>query len=118
MLDDPKSNRVAELGAEVEELRDKLEEVEEERERLARAPNCTIAPASWMTSRVLLGPRLVGSLKAWLRDSSARDPLPPDETADLAAAVLRRIVRVGPVGLAVAVLPIVLLSRQNLPVRD
>ena len=44
---------------------------------------------------MLVGRPLVDSLKAWLRARSLSDPLPVDETAEVMAAVLRRVVRVG-----------------------
>jgi len=64
-----------------------------------------------------MGPGLFGSLKAWLHKLEQwrpRQPLPVNETAELGAAILRRVIRVGGLGLAVAALPMLMLVWQNL----
>ena len=63
---------------------------------------------------VFVGPRLVLSVRAWL-EAFLTSPraLPVEETAQLGAAVIRRMLAIGLVGGVVTSLPIVLLYQQN-----
>ncbi len=121
MPDRSHADRVAELERENEELRTNLEEVEAEKEHLARARTRVAGFATGLASRALLGPGLVGRLKVWLHKLEQwrpRKPLPVDETAELGAAILRRVIRVGLFGLLVGALPVILLLWQNFLIRE
>ncbi|MCP4547312.1 MAG: pentapeptide repeat-containing protein [bacterium] len=67
---------------------------------------------------VLFGPRLVASLRSWLSKTSPELPLPVDETAELAAAVIRRMISIGLIGLLFASIPSILLWKQNRLFKD
>ena len=126
------ASKVRELTAEVEQLCAELDQRDSALERQAaelvkrqteldKANRFRARMAGFATGsavRVLLSEPLVNSLKAWLRARTLRDPLPVDETAEVLAAVLRRVVRVGWVGLAVASLPIVVLVWQSFMMRE
>ena len=62
---------------------------------------------------VFLGPGLVTAARKFFQRASVRDPLPVDQTADLFAAIVRRGLAVGVLGLLIAAIPISLLWRQN-----
>ncbi len=107
-------DRVAELEAENRELQAELERLRGERERAAQV----VKGAGGLGTRLLLGRRLRQSFRAWLEAKSLRDPLPADETADVLAAIVRRVVRVGIIGLLVAALPGLLLVWQSFLMRE
>jgi|GEM_PF-3511470 len=102
--------RIAELKAENEGLRDRVEELVAEREMAKKATSRVAALGAYL----FIGPRLVDTFRKWLEAKSFTNPLPAEETAHLGAAIVRRIIRVGWIGLAVASLPIVLLFWQNM----
>lgn len=69
----------------------------------------------WIAGLILTGPRLVKSIRDWLLKSTPSNPLPIDETAALAAAIIRRLISVGLIGL---LFPSGLLIWQNLLIRS
>lgn len=101
----------------VEPGTDELERLRQENHRLRRERDLYRQEHKLLAggaTLVLFGPRLVASLKAWLRKTSRDNPLPVDETAELGAAIIRRMLGVGFVGLFfAAILPTWLLWNQN-----
>lgn len=71
---------------------------------------------------VLFGPRLTGSIRAWIIASTLDDPFPREEFAEVVAAILARIVRVGLVSIllaeAVLIWQNLLIHRQNIYFRE
>ena len=98
------------------ELRERVADLEK---RLERSESLPQRFTKWRSVAVLAiaGPELRGAFKAWVEAKTLRDPLPADETADVAAAIVRRVTRVSLAGLAVAILPTVLLIWQNWEMR-
>ena len=99
----------ADLRAENSDLRAQLRQLKAER-RLAGKLASAVASV-W--SLILFGPRLVISLQAWLEAKNASDPLPTEETAALGAAVLRRLLKVGVLGIIIAAVPLAMAYWQN-----
>ena len=113
----PDAPDVRDLVAEVERLRAELARRDED---LAKANRLRARVAGFATGsavRVLLSGPLVDSIETWIRARSLRDPVPPRETAEVMAAIVRRVIRVGLVGLAVASLPMVVLVWQGFMMR-
>ena len=124
-MGDTDASKVRELTAEVERLRAELDEqvaavkardaALERAERTARAGGFVARFAA----RTYLSSSLVDSIKAWLRArKTVRDPLPVDETAEMLAAMFRRVINVGIVGIVVAGLPLAVLLWQSLLMRE
>ncbi len=113
----PPEDRVAELETENEELRSRLERLEKQQERAARAGKAV----GGLGARILAGPELRASSRAWFEKLSKIEmprELASPETADLATALVRRVVRVGIAGLLLAALPVILLLWQNFLIRE
>lgn len=53
----------------------------------------------WASGLIFFGPRLVDSIRNWLLKATYSNPIPTNETAEVAAAIIRRIVRAGTIGL-------------------
>ncbi len=106
--------RIARLEEENERLHAENEQLRKEQTDAAQA----VKSAGGLATRVLLGRRLRRSFRDWLNAKSLRDPLPADESADVLAAIVRRVIRVGMVGLLVAVLPGAFLLWQNVLIRE
>jgi uncharacterized protein YjbI with pentapeptide repeats len=106
--------RVVKLEQENRDLQDELERLRREREQAAKV----VQGGAGLVARIFLGRRLRESFRAWLKAKSLRDPLPTDETADVLAAIVRRFVRVGIVGLVLAALPGGFLLWQSLLLRE
>lgn len=104
----------SELRQENAELRARLERFETQLERERAA----VRRVGWFGLRLFVGRDLHSAFRDWLQAKSIRDPLPVDQTATLAAALVRRLMRVSFVGLLVAALPIGLLIWQNLLFRE
>lgn len=102
--------RIARLEEENELLRAENEKLRQERDTAAQA----VKGAGGIAARMLLGRRLRTSFREWLKVKTLRDPLPADETADVLAAIVRRVIRVGIVGLIAAALPGIFLLWQNI----
>lgn len=66
---------------------------------------------------ILLGPSVVSSIRAFADSWSPTKPFPKEPAVQLVAALLRRWVFLGILGLVVGLLPIVLLWWQNLLIR-
>ena len=111
MADEDQVDRIAELEGEVERLREELAKRDRRQKRLALG---TLG----VGGRLLLGKDLRSSFRDWLTAKSLRDPLPSEETAEVLAAVVKRIVRVGFVGFVLALLPGAFLVWQNLLIRS
>lgn len=110
--------RCEELERLNKELQFELDELRDEREANVQAARSAAA----LGARVLVGNELRQSFKAWLEAKSLRDPLPGDETADVLAAVVRRVVRVKWTGMIIAfvvgAIPASFLFWQNLLIQD
>ncbi len=110
-------DRVAELEQENEVLRSSLERLEKQQERAAQARKV----AGGLGARILAGPELWASSRAWFEKlSKIESPreLASPESADLVTALVRRVVRVGIVGLVLAALPAVFLLTQTYLLRE
>ncbi len=95
---------------------DGLQALEEENAHLRRENRLLLAgyqAGGGLVALVLLGPGLLKAARRYFRRARAGDPLPPDETAELFAAIVRRVSAVGALGLLVAAIPTLLLWRQN-----
>ncbi len=110
MTVDQEGPTVAKLIEENEQLRLQVEEFLKKKEAAVRGRRRALGYAG----RVFLGRELRSSARAWFAAASRKAPLPPDETADLLAAVVRRVIRVGAVGIIAAIAPGVLLFWQSL----
>lgn len=106
--------QIEELKGKIIQLQKKIEILRQQNQRLSRFQTRVAGFAVGVAARILLGPRLVASLQAWLRAKSLEDQLPVHETADLGAAILRRVIRIGFYTIALATLPAGLLIWQNL----
>ena len=102
------------LREENEQLRTELAQQRVLAEKATRFRSRIAGFATGFTIRILLSRALVDTLKAWLRARSYQNPAPVDETAELLAAIVRRVIRVGWIGLAIAALPMSLLVWQNI----
>ena len=60
---------------------------------------------SWFTTRVVLGAELRDSFRSWFTTALTHRKIDPIETADAAAAVVGRIVRVGLIAILLVLLP-------------
>jgi hypothetical protein len=105
------------LRAVVRQLENENRELRERLGNLSRRRTKVAGFAIGLASRWLLGPSLANSIKHWSRAKTLSNPLPLDETSELAAAVIRRFTRIGLVGLLIAILPIALLAWQNRLIR-
>ncbi len=110
--------RVVELEGQVNQLQAELRNLRDQNKYLSRIRTRIAGFAIGVAARILLGPRLVASLRAWLKAKSLGDPFPLDQTADLGAALLSRAIRVGFGALVLAAVPAALLIWQNLLLRN
>lgn len=101
--------RLEERDREVEDLRAELARRDEHRRRAGRL---ALAGGSF-AARIVAGRGLTKAVRRWFEAKTLADPAPVEETADLAAAIIRRVLRVGAIGLVVAALPTILLIWQN-----
>ncbi|MGH1348734.1 MAG: pentapeptide repeat-containing protein [Nannocystales bacterium] len=69
--------------------------------------------AGGFAARVFVGADLDQSIERWRLARQAGDPVPSPETAQVAAAVIRRVLRVGALTVALALFPTALLIWQN-----
>ncbi len=111
--DEAEHSDIDELRVENERLRAENAELREQRRQAGRL---ALAGGSF-AARVAAGRGLTRAVKRWLEAKTAGDPLPVDQTADVAAAIVRRVVRVGVIGLAVAALPTILLIWHGFLIR-
>lgn len=103
-------DRIRALEAEVDSLR--------KYKSIFEAQTWTAKVAAKLTALLWLSPELSLAIKNWLEARRLRaESLPLDETADLAAAVVRRIVKVGTVAAVIALIPSALLVWQNVIMR-
>ena len=105
---------VRRLRAELEKRDQKVAEFEQRDQQQARLARNAVG----LGGRILVGRPLRSSFHAWLKKKSLRDPLPADETADVLAAIVRRVVRVGVVGLLVTMVPAGFLLYQSILMRQ
>jgi hypothetical protein len=105
---------VEELRAENADLKSQLAAVEAEREQAAKARKWAVG----FGMRRALGPDLVDASRAWFHAKTPTDPLPADESGVFAAEILNRLIRVGILGAALAVLPTGMLIWQNVLLQD
>ena len=110
------NKKLDQLTLENENLRKKISSLEENEKR--RKQN--LLSLGNTSIKVFLGRSLDQSLKLWLEKLIAEKVIPVDETADLAAAIVRRVIRIGIISLLVALVPTtilvlqtILLSKQN-----
>lgn len=96
------------LEVENAELRARLEKLEGERESAKKL--------GWLGAKVFVGPELRKTFRSWTR-AAAGGKVPVDETADVGAAVVRRVVRVSLIGISVALLPTAMFFWQNWEIR-
>ncbi len=68
--------------------------------------------------RVWAGPELNRAFANFLKKEKSKGLVPVEETADLAAAVVKRIIHVGMITLCLALVPSILLFWQNLIMKD
>ena len=94
------------LEGENAELRAKVERLEGERRAAGTA-------AAGVGGLWILGPNLVRAFSNFQDRAKLGEPLPRPETAELAAAIVRRAFNVGLIGLVIAALPLILLWQQN-----
>ena len=98
------------IEAEIEELRAERDALHRQLEFFRREHQLI----GRVGALLFLGPSLVNSLRAWLATTSTANPLPIEKTATLAAAIVRRILSVGFIGLFFAsILPAWLLWVQT-----
>jgi len=90
------------LRVEVEELRAEVTQLREQRRQAGRLALTGGRFASWFAAKVFLGLDLTGTMRTWFEalrhwlDAKApADSMPVEETANLAAAIVRRWLRVG-----------------------
>lgn len=112
-----------EQSSDLEQLHAKVAELEADAERLAgenddlRRENRLLLggyqAGGGLAALVLLGPGLVRAARNYFERAKPGEPVPPRESADLFAAIVRRVVAVGVLGLLVAAVPMLLLWRQN-----
>ena len=86
----------------------RLERLEGERQAFRRV--------GWLGAKVFIGRDLHHSFRAWAQRAASGD-FPVNESADLAAAIVRRVIRVSMIGVFAAGIPIILLSWQNWELR-
>ncbi len=107
------------LRNQVKSLTAELEEIREAQEKLARRRVRVAGFATGLASRILVGPGLVRSARAWFAaPKTAKEPIPVNESGDFIAAVVRRIVRVGWIGLIVAALPSAVMIWQSVLIQS
>ncbi len=106
--------RVAELEQEIERFREENEDLRSKRPLVGRLDTW----AAGLGVTVALGGDLRKSLHAWVEAKSPGDPLPSEETVDLIASLLLRMIRVRwvplLVGALVALSPVALLWWQSI----
>ncbi len=90
-LDDDKRRELADLHLENEQLRAELAELREQRRQVGRL---ALASGSF-AARIFAGRELTRVVRRWFEAKTLAVPLPVEETADVAAAVVRRWLRVG-----------------------
>lgn len=94
--------RLEERDREVDELRAEVEQLREQRRQAGRLALAGGSFASWFAARVFIGWDLTGTMRTWfdalrhwLEAKAPADSIPVEETANLAAAIVRRWLRVG-----------------------
>lgn len=104
-MTEPVEGELARLRETVERLQSEIASLREDRRRRVRRRMELAGWSGRLITYVTVGPSLVLSLRNWIQAAREADPFPPDETAEVAAAVIRRVFRIGLIGLLVAVLP-------------
>ncbi|MEO1365903.1 MAG: pentapeptide repeat-containing protein [Acidobacteriota bacterium] len=95
---------------------EELELLRKENEDLRRANRAMLTgykAGGALAALLALGPGLVKAARNYFEHTKAGEPATPRESAELFAAIVRRVTAVGGLGLAVAAVPMVLLWRQN-----
>jgi len=94
--------RLEERDREVDELRAEVEQLREQRRQAGHLALAGGRFASWIAARVFIGWDLTGTMRTWfdalhrwLEAKAPPDSIPVAETANLAAAIVRRWLRVG-----------------------
>lgn len=113
MGDQLPNDRLAALEAENAAIKARNKDLELQ----ARLLKSGYSVGSALAALILLGPSLVSAAEAFFERSKEK-PFPSTESAALLAAVIRRILSIGLVGLLLALVPIWLLHRQNLLIEE
>lgn len=106
---EPLQRRCAALEAENDRLRRALQR-KEDQEQWQRQAAGNLGSLGW---RLFAGVALDRALRAWVQATLEHGQLRPTETADVLAALARRVIRVGAFGLLMALIPSLLLIQQN-----
>ena len=116
------------MTAKEEELEQEVRRLRAQRDRLHRYAKRANRTIRWrgQSDRAQAGllVRLLGfgtiqaAARRWFNAVGAAKPIPREESADLFAAIVRRILLIGVVGFAVGILPTVLLTWQNFLIRE
>lgn len=104
-----RTDRLAELEAENRALRTELEGYRQRTAAQKGAARSAGSVAMWLVA----GVELNLAFKRWLASYARTGAVPMDETADVAGAIVRRLVRVGVMGAMLALLPTLILVHQN-----
>ena len=86
---------------------------------LVRTQGKVLSALGGISTLVFLGPNLTDAISRWLtakKKSSSNVPI--EDTANLIAALARRVIRVGLIAITLALIPTALLFWQNLIMRD
>lgn len=102
-------DRTADLERELAETKAELKRLRRKERLLARVGK----GAGGLSALLILGPGLSRSLYSWFREKSLKKPVSPRQTAEVVAAVIRRVTGVGLVALSLGLLPIILLWWQT-----
>lgn len=103
------------------DLSRRLEALRQENDQLRAANRVLLTgykAGGSLAALFLLGPNLIRAARDFFATAEKTNPVPPEESAALVAAFLRRLSLVGLLGLLIALLPSLLMYQQNLYLRD
>ncbi len=87
--------------------------------KMIRAQGKILSTLGGISTLVFLGPELSVAISNWLKSKKRdHDGIPLEHTANLIAALVRRVIRVGLIVITLALVPTALLLWQNLIMRD
>ncbi len=115
MAEDPNNIEAEMLREEVSRLRESNATLESEKARLQselHGLHGSLKLASGFATLVAFGPGLVASLQTWLEANTQQETLPIKETAEVCAAVTRRVLSIGLLGIIIACVPTAIMWRQ------